>query len=134
MKSSDRTGRRTPESTQTPHKDLSPASSARLDSVFSALSNPTRREILARLSRGESTVTALAEPFDMSLPAISKHLRVLEEAHVISKVKEGRTYRCRLDLVPLVQAARWVNFYRGLWERQLDSLSEYLKDTREVEG
>lgn len=64
----------------------------------------------------------------MSLPAISKHLHVLEQAHVISKVKEGRTYRCRLDPVALVQAAQWINFYRGLWERQLDSLTEYLVD------
>ena len=89
--------------------------------------------MLARLSKGESTVTELAEPFKMSLPAVSKHLRVLEEAHVIRKVKEGRTYRCSLDAVPLAQAAQWVNFYRGLWERQLDSLSGYLQDSGDAE-
>jgi DNA-binding transcriptional ArsR family regulator len=107
--------------------DVSAASSSKLDLIFSALSNPTRREILARLSKGESTVTELAEPFHMSLPGVSKHLHVLEEAHVISMVKEGRTYRCRLDLFSLVQAAQWMDFYRGLWMRQLDYLSEYLQ-------
>jgi DNA-binding transcriptional ArsR family regulator len=103
--------------------------SANLDLVFSALSSPVRRAILDRLSRGESSVGELAEPFDMSLPAVSKHLRILEEARLITKVKEGRTYHCRLDLLALVRAAEWVNFYRGLWERQLDEFSKYLKKT-----
>jgi len=110
-----------------------PASSAKLDLIFSALSNSTRREMLARLARGESTVTELAEPFEMSLPAISKHLHVLEEAELVSKVKDGRTYRCHLDPVPLAQAERWMNFHRALWERQLSSLSDYLKP-RDDEG
>jgi DNA-binding transcriptional ArsR family regulator len=98
-----------------------------LDLVFSALSSPTRRAILDRLSRGESSVTELAAPFAMSLPAISKHLRVLEKAEVISKVKEGRVYRCRLEPESLQRAARWINSYGALWERQLDSLSDYLE-------
>jgi DNA-binding transcriptional ArsR family regulator len=83
--------------------------------------------MLDRLSRGEATVTELAEPFDMSLPAISKHLRILEESHLIRKVKDGRIYRCHLDLLALAKAAEWVNFYRGMWERQLDEFSKYLK-------
>jgi len=114
-------------------RKASPAGSTKLDLVFSALSNRTRREIVMRLSRGESTVTELAEPYNVSLPAISKHLHILEEAHVIRKVKEGRTYRCSLEPDQLVQVARWVNFYKGLWERQLDSLSEYVRDSGGVE-
>jgi DNA-binding transcriptional ArsR family regulator len=97
-----------------------------LDLVFSALSSPTRRAIIDTLSRGESSVSALAKPFDMSLPAISKHLRVLEKAEVISKVKDGRVYLCRIEPETLQKAARWINSYGALWERQLDSLSKYL--------
>jgi DNA-binding transcriptional ArsR family regulator len=95
--------------------------------VFSALSSPTRRAILDRLSRGASSVTELAAPFDMSLPAISKHLRVLEKAQVISKVKDGRVYMCKLEPDSLQMAAHWINSYGALWERQLDSLSDYLE-------
>jgi DNA-binding transcriptional ArsR family regulator len=94
--------------------------------VFSALSSPTRRAIIDRLSVGQSSVSALAKPFDMSLPAISKHLRVLEEAHLISKVKDGRVYLCTIQPESLQKAARWINSYGALWERQLDSLGEYL--------
>jgi DNA-binding transcriptional ArsR family regulator len=100
---------------------------ASLDLVFSALSSPTRRAILDRLSHGESSVTELAAPFAMSLPAISKHLRVLEKAKVISKVKDGRVYLCRLEPESLQRAARWINSYGALWERQLDSLTDYLE-------
>ena len=108
----------------------SDADSAKLDQVFSALSSPTRRAILARLSRGESTVTDLARPFDMSLPAISKHLRILQEARVITVSKDGRIHRCRLAPAPLTNAERWIAFYRRMWEGQLDSLSEFLKSSR----
>jgi DNA-binding transcriptional ArsR family regulator len=90
--------------------------------------------MLDRLSRGETSVTELAKPFDMSLPAVSKNLRILEEARLITKVKEGRTYRCRLDLLALSRAAEWVNFYRGLWERQLDEFSKYVKNTEKAES
>ena len=105
------------------------ASSRDLDLLFSALSNPTRRAILARLSKGESTVTELARPFDMSLPAISKHLRILEEAHAIKVVRDGRTHLCSLTPLALTKAEEWLKFYTRMWERQLDSLSEYLRDS-----
>ena len=77
-------------------------------------------------------MSELAKPFNVSLPAISKHLRILEEAHLITKVKEGRTYYCQLDLLALAKAAEWVNFYRGLWERQLDEFSKYLTRTEKI--
>jgi DNA-binding transcriptional ArsR family regulator len=108
--------------------------SSSLNLVFSALSSPVRRAMLDRLSKGESSVTELAEPFDMSLPAISKHLKILEEARLITKVKEGRTFHCRLDLLALAKAAEWVNFYRGLWERQLDEFSKYLQKSERAES
>lgn len=98
-----------------------------LDLVFSALSSPTRRAIVDKLSRGKSSVTELAAPFKMSLPAVSKHLSVLEKAQVITKVKEGRTFICRIEPGSLQLAARWINSYGALWDRQLDSLSEYLE-------
>jgi DNA-binding transcriptional ArsR family regulator len=85
-----------------------------LDLVFSALSNPTRRAILARLSEQDWTVTELAAPFDMSLPAISKHIQILEEAGVISKTREGRMYHCRLEPAPLAKAALWLEFYERM--------------------
>lgn len=109
------------------HPRSSGAGSRDLDLLFSALSNPTRRAILARLSRGESTVTELARPFDMSLPAISKHLRILEDAHVVKVVRDGRTHRCSLAPNALTKAAKWLRFYTRMWEGQLDSLSEYLR-------
>jgi DNA-binding transcriptional ArsR family regulator len=108
-------------------------SSANLDLVFSALSSPTRRAILNRLSEGESRVTELAKPFHMSLPAISKHLSVLEKAEIISKVKDGRVRICRIEPTSLQMAARWINSYGQLWERQLESLTEYMKKMGEAE-
>jgi len=102
--------------------------------VFSALSSPTRRAILDMLSRGESSVGELAKPFEMSLPAISKHLSVLEKAEVISKVKDGRVYLCRIETAPLRRAADWINGYGELWERQLDSLSGFLEKEEDEEG
>ena len=87
-----------------------------LDSTVGALADPTRRSILERLISGESSVTALAEPFDMSLPAVSKHLRVLEKAGLLSQEKDGRVRRCRMEAGPMKEAADWIGRYRRFWE------------------
>jgi DNA-binding transcriptional ArsR family regulator len=105
------------------------ASSAKLDKVFGALAEPTRRAILARLSRGDVSVCELAEPFDVSLPAISKHLRVLERAGLLTQDKQGRVRRCHLEAAPMKAAADWIERYRIFWTRQLDSLARYLEET-----
>ena len=97
-----------------------------LDAVFSALADPTRRAILARLARGESSVSELAEPFDVSLPAILKHLRVLERAGLITHEKDGRVRRCRLDAKPLRRAVSWLEHYRAFWGVRLDALEHHL--------
>ena len=102
-----------------------------LDDVFSALADPTRRAILARLAKGESSVGELAAPFDISLPAISRHLRVLKNAGLISREKDGRVRRCALDAGPLRTASDWIETYRGFWEDQFDSLAEYLERTQD---
>jgi DNA-binding transcriptional ArsR family regulator len=102
--------------------------SAALDATFSALSDPTRRAILARLSRGDVNVTELAEPFDVSLPAVTKHLNVLQRAGLLVREKEGRVRRCQLVASPLKQAADWIERYRRFWEGQLDSLARYLEE------
>jgi DNA-binding transcriptional ArsR family regulator len=88
----------------------------RLDATFSALSDATRRAILARLAHGELSVSELAAPFDVSLPAISKHLRVLERAGLLAGVRDGRVYRCRLEAGPLREAAGWINAYQEFWK------------------
>jgi DNA-binding transcriptional ArsR family regulator len=100
-----------------------------LDRVFGALADPTRRAILERLTRGEATVTGLAGPFDMSLPAVSKHLHVLEEAGLIVKEKDGRTCHCQLNSKPMKSAAAWLDRYRRFWELTFDALEDYLNDT-----
>jgi DNA-binding transcriptional ArsR family regulator len=105
--------------------------SASLDVVFGALSNPTRRTIIAKLANGESSVTELAEPFEMSLPAITKHLDVLEQARIITRVKKGRVHLCRIQPERLEKAAGWIRSYEAMWNRQLDSLSGYLETSRE---
>src|SRR6266566_823628 len=92
----------------------------RLDTVFSALADPTRRAILARLASGEASVTELAEPFTMSLPAISKHLKVLERAGLIARGREAQWRPCRLEAAPLEQAADWLEHYRRFWDQSLD--------------
>jgi len=102
-------------------------SESQLNNVFHALSDSTRRAILARLANGEAQVTELAGPFDMSLPAISKHLDVLEKAGLLHRQKDGRIRRCQLTAGPLESAADWVNVYRQFWETQLDSLARYLE-------
>jgi len=98
-----------------------------LDLVFGALAHPTRREILARLARGEGTVGELAEPFDVSRPAISKHLRVLEQAGLVERTRDGRTSRCELDAAPMREAAEWVARYRPFWDARLDALTLYVE-------
>ena len=97
-----------------------------LSAVFSALADPTRRAILARLALGESTVSELAEPFDMSLPAVSKHLKVLEGAGLLARARQGRVHRCQLDGRALAEAADWIEHYRAFWDGQLDALAAYL--------
>ncbi len=100
----------------------------RLSTTFAALSDPTRRAILARLAAGEASVTELAEPFKMSLPAISKHLKVLERAGLIARGREAQWRPCRLEAGPLKGAAEWIGHYRRFWEQGFDRLEEYLKD------
>jgi DNA-binding transcriptional ArsR family regulator len=100
-----------------------------LDSTFAALSDATRRGILARLATGEASVTELAKPYDMSLPAVSKHLRVLESAGLVTRNKEGRVQRCRLVAGPMKGAADWIEHYRRFWDTQLDSLQRYLESS-----
>ena len=100
----------------------------RLSTTFAALADPTRRAILARLSTGEATVTELAAPFDMSMPAISKHLKVLERAGLIERGREAQWRPCRLQAEPLKEVESWVEQYRSHWEESLDRLGEYLKE------
>ncbi len=102
--------------------------SERLTTVFLALSDPTRRAILERLVHGEASGTELARPFAISVPAISKHLRVLERAELILHRKDGRTHRFRLAARPLSEAAAWLEHYRRFWEEQFDSLDAYLRE------
>lgn len=108
-------------------------SSEQLTTVFFALADPTRRAILERLRHGEASGTELAQPFSISVPAISKHLRVLEHAHLILHRKEGRIHRFRLAAYPMREAATWLEHYRDFWETQLDSLDTYLLETAEEE-
>ena len=93
--------------------------SGRLDATFAALADPIRRAILARLAHGELSVSELAAPFDVSLPAVSKHLRVLERAGLLAGVRDGRVYRCRLAAGPLRDAVEWIGGYRAFWERRV---------------
>lgn len=104
-----------------------------LDRTFSALSDPTRRAILRRLASRNRTVTELAEPFKISLAAISKHLRVLEKADLIVQEREGRVRRCRLSAGPLKDASRWIDRYRRYWEENLDRLDDYLHELQQKE-
>ncbi len=103
-------------------------SSARLDRVFHALSDATRRDMLRRLAGGEHTVSELAEPFHMSLAAASKHIRKLEEAGLIHRTVEGRTHRCRIEASPLAGVGRWLRRYEKFWNARLDDLERALKE------
>jgi len=98
-----------------------------LSSTFAALADPTRRAILARLALGETSVLKLAEPFDMSLPAISKHLKVLERAGLITRTRDAQMRPCRIEVRALKEADDWLEEYRRLWEERLDRLDGYLK-------
>ena len=100
-----------------------------VEKTFSALGDPTRRAIVQRLAVSEATVSELAKPFSISLPAISKHLRILEEADLLIRVKEGRTHRCQLNPKPLQQAKQWIERYTAFWNAQLDSLDIYLQSS-----
>lgn len=97
-----------------------------LSQTFAALADPTRRAILARLSEGSASVGALAEPFAMSLPAISKHLKVLERAGLITRTREAQWRRCTLEAAPLREASDWIARYRVFWEERFDGLADYL--------
>ena len=99
-----------------------------LSTTFAALSDPTRRAILARLASGEASVNELAEPFDMSLPAVSKHLKVLEKAGLILRSREAQWRPCRLEAARLKEVSDWVERYRALWELRFDRLDAYLKE------
>ena len=104
-----------------------------LSSTFAALADPTRRAILSRLVTGECSVTELAEPFDMSLPAVSKHLRVLERAGLIGRGREAQWRPCRIEAGPLKDASDWIEDYRHIWEARLDRLDDYLKELKKKE-
>jgi DNA-binding transcriptional ArsR family regulator len=104
-------------------------SSRTLNRTFAALADPTRRRILAHLARGDRCVTDLARPHAMSLPAVSKHLRVLENAGLLRRRRYGRTHEMQLDAKPLKEAAQWVEEYRKFWEASLDRLAAYLDKT-----
>ena len=108
-------------------------SSDRLSTIFAALADPTRRAIIARLAAGESSVTELAEPFEMSLPAISKHLKVLERAGLIARGRQAQWRPCRLEAGPLEDVADWVEHYRRFWEGSFDRLDDYLRDVQSQE-
>ena len=99
-----------------------------LNQTFAALADPTRRAMLERLSTEALPVTVLAEPFEVSLPAISKQLRVLERAGLVTQERDGRVRRCRLQTAPMQHAVRWIEQYRRFWDQQLESLASYLED------
>jgi DNA-binding transcriptional ArsR family regulator len=109
-------------------------STDRLSATFSALADPTRRAILARLCQGEVSVTELAAPFEMSLPAVTKHLKVLERAGLISRGREAQWRPCRLEAKPLQGVADWVEQYRRFWEQSFDRLDDYLNKLQAKEG
>ena len=105
----------------------------RLNSTFAALADPTRRAILARLALGETSVTELAEPFEMSMPAISKHLKVLERAGLIARSRDAQWRPCRLEARRLEEVADWVEPYRRFWEESFDRLDEYMREIKSKE-
>lgn len=104
--------------------------SSRLDATFAALSDPIRRAIVARLARGDTSVGELARPFDVSLPAVSKHLRVLERAGLLTQDRQGRIRRCRLRAAPLRVANQWIERYRRFWAERLDALAEFVEQAQ----
>jgi DNA-binding transcriptional ArsR family regulator len=107
---------------------MSTAATDRLDRTFAALADPTRRAILGRLAAGEASVTKLAEPFEMSLPAVSKHLKVLERAGLVTRGRERQWRPARLEAGPIREVAEWTERYRRFWEERYDRLEEYLDE------
>ena len=105
-----------------------------LSTTFAALADPTRRAILSRLISGDAAVTELAEPFDMSLPAVTKHLKVLQRAGLITRGREAQWRPCRLEARAMREAAEWMEPYRRQWEQRLDRLDDYLRDTSKARG
>jgi DNA-binding transcriptional ArsR family regulator len=105
-----------------------------LSATFAALADPTRRAILARLASGKCSVTELAEPFEMSLPAVSKHLRVLERAGLIARGREAQWRPCHIEAGPLKEVADWAERYRHMWEARLDRLDSYLQELQTKEN
>jgi DNA-binding transcriptional ArsR family regulator len=101
-----------------------------LSTTFAALADPTRRAILARLALGETSVSELAEPFDMSLPAVSKHLKVLERAGLVARGREAQWRPCRLEAGPMKEATDWLEGYRRFWEQSFDRLEDYLRELK----
>ena len=112
---------------------LAPLEAARLDAVFAALSDPTRRAIVARLAKGELSVNELAKPFKISGPAVTKHLKVLEGAGLIERSRRAQQRPCRLTPEPLKEAGHWVEQYRRLWEDRFDRLEHYLMELQDKE-
>src|ERR1700719_3961106 len=109
-------------------------SSEQLNATFSALADPTRRAILARLASGETSVSELAQPFEMSMPAISKHLKVLQRAGLIERGREAQWRPCRLAAAPLKVASDWLDHYRQFWEESFDRLEDYLRELQKRES
>ena len=106
----------------------------RLDATFAALADPTRRAIVARLAKGEATVMELAEPFEMSQPAISKHLKVLERAGLVSRGRDAQRRPCRLEAAPLREVTDWLERYRDLWDARFDRLDNLLEELKQKEN
>ena len=104
-----------------------------ISATFAALADPTRRAILERLATGEASVTELAEPFEMSLPAVSKHLKVLERAGLIARSREAQWRPCRLEAAPLRDADEWIERYRNFWEQSFERLDDYLRELQKNE-
>lgn len=105
----------------------------RLTRTFAALANPTRRAILARLAEGEASVNQLAEPFEMTLPAVSRHIKVLERAGLVTQGQRAQYRPCTLDAGPLEDVSRWTDHYRGIWEARLDRMDDYIRELRHNE-
>jgi DNA-binding transcriptional ArsR family regulator len=106
---------------------------ARLDAAFAALADPTRRAILARLAKGDASVMELAQPFAMTQPAVSKHLKVLERAGLISRGRDAQRRPCRLEAAPLKDIDKWIERYRELWEQSFDALDDVLEELKQKE-
>ncbi len=105
-----------------------------LDDVFHALSDPTRRALVEALAAGETSVSRLASPFEMSLTAVSKHLKVLEQAGLVTRTRRGRESLCRLEPGPLSEAWEWIEHYRRFWEARMDWLEQYFETRRSTDG